>query len=123
MRIGEAPDRDADRVGQPLALPEHGRSAGGTELKGQPDAALALAAEGAAFTPAQDDLALAEESRRAEHRAGAPLAGLAMAGRDAVRIAGQPDPELTAGAGRLALGGLSHAGRLSKHFAAYQPET
>ena len=48
------------------------------------------------------ELVAPEERGRAEQRAGAPLAGEAMAGRDQRRIAAEAHPQLAAMAGRFA---------------------
>src|SRR5476651_646230 len=107
-RIGKRAHRDADYFGRPLAGPRDRRAAVGTELKGEPGAAIGLPPEAAVLALGRHDLAALEEGGRAEDRPGAALAGLAVAGRHPVRLASQPDPQLPAGTRRFALAGLSH---------------
>src|SRR5262249_40799579 len=73
VRIGEGADGDADDVGQAFVLPEHGRAALGTEMKGQHRTAVGLTAEGAALAFGADDLRAREEGAGAEQRTGAAL--------------------------------------------------
>lgn len=108
IRVGKAAGRDADHVGHTLGLPEDVRAAGRAEVEGQPVAAVALAAESTMLAGRRDKLAFGKEGRRAEHGAGSALARLAMTGRDELRIARKPEPELAAMAGRFAFGGLGH---------------
>ena len=112
MRIGEGADRDAHDVWQALVLPEHGRAAFGTKMKGEPGTAVSLPPVGAALALGGDDPGTREESLGAEQRAGAPLALQAMARRDDAWRTGRANAQLAAGAGSLAFDGFCHAGSL-----------
>src|SRR5215211_6023516 len=109
VRIGKSADGDADDVGQALILPEHGRAAFGTEVEGEPGAALGLPAEGAALALGGNNLSAREEGLGAEQRTGAPLASEAMTRRDDAWGTGRANAQLAAGAGGRALDGFCHA--------------
>ena len=101
--IREGADRNHDQLRQPLVPPEDRRTAIRAEIEGQRRAALGHADEFFAVSLDGGNLLALEKGAGAEHGAGPPLAGQAVAGRHQPRCAVEANPQLPAGAARLML--------------------
>src|SRR5260221_774361 len=108
VRIGEGADGDAHNVGQALILPEHGRTASGTEVEGKPGAAVTLPAKRIALAFHGENLIARKKGGRSEDRTSAALAGEAMARRHDTRLADRSDRQLATRAAGFARDCCSH---------------